>query len=446
MLITFLILLLTGLVKFFNVWLREDSLSQISSDLSTLHDLSGVILMLLVFTHLSTNRIWLIKMTKHLSKGIKWNRKTLQYLIDIGMLITSFLLFITGIIKIPSVLNSNQIFLNNSLLLLIIHDWSGILLTFIIFVHLVLHWKWVVAMTKRIFRKIKFRKTLKYFGLVLLIFSLIISLNFLRINNNREDLDNNAERIQIAGVGWPYYHPDKISSIRPDLFAEGHFSIFDILVYLNEINEINMKYHFDPDLDTYIIDSLNGEKNLWYSAYYDGGWEEESVLRMDHYPYKPKMELRIIRESSTYLQSIYNTYRQEVQRRNANNGTIIIPEVIIRSPHNNLNFQDVEVTAHNLRNDTLQKGVITAIDVIMSLGDQGLITYVLNWYETIGRAVVKNYYVDGINEDLAYARCGFVYEVGDLDFSGPKGNHIHIPSDIRIITSPEYEEWFWICL
>jgi hypothetical protein len=146
------------------------------------------------------------------------------------------------------------------------------------------------------------------------------------------------------------------------------------------------------------------------------------------------------------LLNIYDTFKEEVLRLNANNGTIIIPSVEINSPTNNLNFMDVEVNSHNLRNDMFQDGVITAIDVIMSLGDQDSLTYILNWYTTIGTAEVKNYYVDGINQDKARGTCGFVYEAGDLDYYGFSGNHIHIPADIRIITSPEYELWFYICL
>ena len=38
-------------------------------------------------------------------------------------------------------------------------------------------------------------------------------------------------------------------------------------------------------------------------------------------------------------------------------------------------FKNIEITPHNLRNDTLQEGVITAMDVIMTLGDLGLISY-----------------------------------------------------------------------
>lgn len=41
-----------------------------------------------------------------------------------------------------------------------------------------------------------------------------------------------------------------------------------------------------------------------------------------------------------------------------------------------------------------QNGVITAIDGIISLGDQGLITYGLQWYDTIGTAeIVRSYYI-----------------------------------------------------
>lgn len=75
---------------------------------------------------------------------------------------------------------------------------------------------------------------------------------------------------------------------------------------------------------------------------------------------------------------------------------------------------------------------------------QGEITHKLTWYEKIGQADILNYFVDGINNDIAYGTCGFVYEAGSekLRF----GNHIHIPSDYRVLNSPEYEEWFWICL
>ena len=83
----------------------------------------------------------------------------------------------------------------------------------------------------------------------------------------------------------------------------------------------------------------------------------------------------------------------------------------------------------------------------MSLGDLGLITYELKWYDSIGTAnYVRNYWVEGIDEDIAAGTCGWVYKSGSLNFLGFQGNHIHLPQDSRVLNSPEYYKTFWICL
>jgi hypothetical protein len=95
----------------------------------------------------------------------------------------------------------------------------------------------------------------------------------------------------------------------------------------------------------------------------------------------------------------------------------------------------------------LRNGTITAIDVIQTLGEEQLIDYELKWYEEIGTAsIVKNYWAEGINGDTHSGRCGFVYKAGDSRFTWFSGNHIHIPSDIRVINSPEYIHYFGICI
>lgn len=33
-----------------------------------------------------------------------------------------------------------------------IHDWSGILMIILVLIHLVLHWNWIICMTKNIFK------------------------------------------------------------------------------------------------------------------------------------------------------------------------------------------------------------------------------------------------------------------------------------------------------
>ena len=251
-------------------------------------------------------------------------------------------------------------------------------------------------------------------------------------------------KVTIGSLGTWSFDPNDVVTVRPDIFAENHFSLFDILVHLDDLGEIELEYHFDASMNTHVIDKINGIGNWWYWAYYNAGWQEANNFRMDHYPYKDKMTINVVREDPSRIDRVHQYFKDEVKRLAANDGKVIVPKVILRLRSRTLTFTDVEVTAHNLRNDTFQDGVITAIDVILSLTDQGKITSKLTWYEKIGQAEILNYFVDGINNDIAYGTCGFVYEEGSekLRF----GNHIHIPSDYRVLNSPDYEEWFWICL
>jgi len=256
------------------------------------------------------------------------------------------------------------------------------------------------------------------------------------------DLELNGE-ITISGVGTFTLKPHQIATKRPDIFQPGHFSVFDILAYLDETERIVVEYHFDEEMNTYVIEYINGKQNWWYQVYYNGGWRESNVFRIDHYPVKDKMYIQLYQTSPSEIDKIHASFRSQIDR-GKHSDKVIIPEVVIRGTQETLTFQNVTVEAHNLRNDTFKHGVITAIDVILSLAEQGEISYDLRWYAKIASAEVKDYYVDRINEDEAYGRCGFVYECGEKSF-GFK-NHIHLPSDIRVINSPEYMKWFWICI
>jgi len=252
-------------------------------------------------------------------------------------------------------------------------------------------------------------------------------------------------RVTIDPWGDYEIDPTTIQSVRPDIFEEAHFSIFDLLIFLDDGGIIQLTYHFDEDLDTHVIDDLNGKSNWWYYAYYDGGWSETNVYRMDYYTVKDLTTVVMYEEESSTIQDKYSSFEDGVKRLEENDGQVILPRVTIDGPTTSKRLSNVIVTAHDLRNDSFVDGVITAIDVIMSLGDQMMIEYGLGWWESIGSAnVVKNYFVEKIDDDEAYDSCGWVYETGELD-DGAK-NHIHIPPDQRVILSPEYEEFFWICL
>jgi len=261
--------------------------------------------------------------------------------------------------------------------------------------------------------------------------------------------DTTPTELAQVGVGSEefVFDPTQVDTARPDLFNPGYFSMFDVLVHLDRQSEIDLEYHFDDSMNTHVIDSINGEPYWWYAAYYDGGWSENNVFRMDHYPWKDGTTLKFFDVKRSHLEDIYSTFREEVTRRNDTGGRLVIPSIIIKGRTFTKEFENVEVTAHNLRGDTLREDVVTALDVILSLGDQGKIDHELQWYESIGTAdIVKSYWVESIDGDNAHGRCGFVYEAGSLGFTGFAGNHIHLPTDVRILNSPEYVKFFWICI
>lgn len=243
-----------------------------------------------------------------------------------------------------------------------------------------------------------------------------------------------------------------VETVRPDIFNPGYFSMFDALVYVADMGLVDLEYHFDESMNTYVIDSLEGEGNWWYYTFYDGGWEEENNYRMDHYPWKDGSTLHFFRVEEARLERKYSIFREEMKRLEFSGWRVVVPKVIIRGRSFKAEFEDVEVTPHDLRNDVFRNGTITALDVILSLGDRGELTYELRWYESIGRArIVKDYWVHALNGKSAQDRCGYVYEAGaerarDQIVKGFRGNHIHLPSDTRIINSPEYVLYYWICI
>ncbi len=254
--------------------------------------------------------------------------------------------------------------------------------------------------------------------------------------------------IRIDGLGAFGFDASQVETVRPDIFRPGHFSLFDILVHLSEMGDIDLDYHFDEGMDTHVIDAVDGEQGWWYNAHYPAGWFEASVTPMDHYPYKSGTVVRLDSIGEDRLTPIYQSYREEVERLAANGGQVVIPDLTIRAPSGRVEFQDVVVTAHDVRSDLFQPGVVTALDAIISLAEQGRISnLMLTWYQRIARAdPVDSYWVERINDDVASGGCGFVYECGSREFAGFAGAHNHIPADAQVSRSPEYALWFWICL
>ena len=84
------------------------------------------------------------------------NRTKLNYWIDIGLAISFLICFITGLIKWPGLIKIIGVSAYKVLHvknISILHDWSGLIMGLLVLVHLALHWKWLVCVTKSMVKK-----------------------------------------------------------------------------------------------------------------------------------------------------------------------------------------------------------------------------------------------------------------------------------------------------
>jgi len=242
--------------------------------------------------------------------------------------------------------------------------------------------------------------------------------------------------------------PTGVRTLRPDVFRPGRFSVFDALVHTCAADGIPIEYHFDEDLRTHVIDSLDGERHWWYAAVYHGGHRpEEPAHRMDTHPYKDWMTIAVYRVAQERVRELLQAWSDEVRRLEANGGRAVVPQVTLRTPEQDLRFADVEVCPHDLRADLFQPGILTAADIMLSLADRGRLSADLEWCEMIGPALQQGYYFTRFNQERAGWRTGFTYQVGERRFEGRQprfsNNWLHMSADIRAIVCPEYMRWEW---
>ena len=82
-------------------------------------------------------------------------KQILHYWIDLLLFISAMIVTISGIIKFPGWMPALGIsYLSLPMRLLTwLHDWGGLLVVFLTLLHTLLHWKWIVNMTRKVFSK-----------------------------------------------------------------------------------------------------------------------------------------------------------------------------------------------------------------------------------------------------------------------------------------------------
>jgi len=216
-------------------------------------------------------------------------------------------------------------------------------------------------------------------------------------------------------------NPDGLGSgtARPDIFVTGHYSAFDVLRYValtrDDIKLENVIDYRETGLDTYqftiswdqngdgIFDSQDSESFLsadWhFRIRFDGGEldrinssidgigpeGEAQYLRMDKIWVQPSMSLRFQPFNPEMTARRKWVMNREMARFQQAGDKVIVPE-LVASFDGGKSYETLvtalEVTAHNIRPDIFQPGVITGIDTFLSAKDKGY-DFVINYWPTI---------------------------------------------------------------
>ncbi len=128
-----------------------------------LHTWSGVLMIFVAVVHIiihwawitaTASRTWQVITRKRDDFGL---RLTYNILLDVIVALSFLICTVSGIyfLFFPESGPSGQTFLLTKTTWDLIHTWSGVLFTLTAILHFVIHWKWVVNITGKMFRKLR---------------------------------------------------------------------------------------------------------------------------------------------------------------------------------------------------------------------------------------------------------------------------------------------------
>ncbi len=286
----------------------------------------------------------------------------------------------------------------------------------------------------------------------------------------------------IVRIGSTNYSFDpeehEITSTRPDIFAEGYFSMFDVILAVAKQQNIPVEYSYDSSRKSHFITHLNGiQDDYWYHFSYDAGSGNSNEIkyrrqyRWDEALWRPGVWIQVV--TGENLDEIKAEYLEEIEREKSQGNVIPRVSISINPSEYNGNpeesgritvsksFTNVQVSAHNYRADgynshhskPFQPGVKTSMDVLLSLVDQGELTVVTGvFYTHFAGNYLDSYYVVEMGfpeEGIAHSsgRQGFVYTTGNginFKLANQADNKFHMTSDISVIHAPDFCRWRWI--
>ncbi|RTR33581.1 hypothetical protein [Shewanella atlantica] len=212
-------------------------------------------------------------------------------------------------------------------------------------------------------------------------------------------------------------NPDGLGAgtARPDIFKEGSLSAFDLLRYMVATRD-DMKFIGEvitPNQSAYDTHEFtlgydrNGNGNFTDEGEQSRNWHyrftqsmgeaglyrdhsgEISYTRMDNFLIKEEQRIRFQDTSTAFISRLHYIWQQEIEKLAANNGKVIVDNVYWKDDPENSIATNIEVKPHNLRSDVFQDGVITRMDLFLTLADMGH-DFRLNWWPKLETGAIVN--------------------------------------------------------
>ncbi|WP_299802076.1 hypothetical protein [uncultured Shewanella sp.] len=269
-------------------------------------------------------------------------------------------------------------------------------------------------------------------------------------------------------------------SINKELFSSGNYSALDVLRYvadtrkdlhfeLGEFNqeigtyEFNVSWDRNGDGNFTSLDNIDSESNLnspdWYARFmYDegesmreGSQASLEVLydRLDEFPVRNNLFLRFESFSHDMTERRQSLQRKQVDRLEQHGG-VVLPELLVnfgKGAGDEVIARDIPVSAHNIRTDIFTEGTHTAMDLLLSADDEGLVDFQFNYWPQLHLDTnVGSYGLVSINGQRAKGLAGWLLRIGEketfTDFFDPipLDNGAGVIANIKA-AGPKYCSW-----
>lgn len=268
-----------------------------------------------------------------------------------------------------------------------------------------------------------------------------------------------------------------ITSTRPDVFNIGFYSVFDVILAVAAKNNIKIEYVYDSTRKTHFITKIDTTAaDYWYHFAYHSGEEQKQEItyrranRWDELLWKPGTNIELV--TGENLTEIMKEYLEEINREKQQGNIIPLVTFLIKPSKYRGNpteaerdsfklvFKDVKLTAHNLRasnaNNPYKKpfkpGVITSIDILYSLKDQGKMDVVTSaYFDRINNNLIECFYVNemsfpNVGKAHASGSHGFIYITENGSYTSLPNyadSKFDINADISVLHAQDFSYWRW---